>query len=458
MSRENGHRPIATALLLSATLLIFPLSSLAQHGGGGIGGSMAGGGGLSGGSGLASGLDAKDDLKGFHDALAMQASRPQISQFKLMVKSAEAASSQLQSFLEQAVKENKAEVAESGKSLSAAIEQARTENAAFLEQLSDRQKSGLKDAIKKLNKIDSELAQETKTLNAEIIERKAENPAIASSAENLKTSLASFHDQQLALGDEMSIASGASDVESAYSIAPVKTTINFENQPITIIASGFVSKVAPPSLQNAFRVQLTADLSDLQQNFTEVLRAQINRSDPCGEQITIQTAALTPSTPTSSVLAQLHYERWACFGGRGSANEMAEGNGSMEIILTPTVAGDGTLRISPVISRVDAEGLLGDLLRSGTLGETVRDKIAESTLSAVRQAWDYKALLPPAAQAYVKLQGAQFRGMGAGELSIVLDGSIQVPDDKVAAAIEAQLVGVKPAADAQSVSGAQSPR
>lgn len=457
MFRENRHVSNSVVLFLGATLLMSPCALFAQHGTGGMGGSLAGGGGLSGSSGIASGLDTKDDLKGFHDALALQASRQQISQFKLMLKSTEVVSSQLRAFQEQAAKKNKTDLAENAKTLSAAIEQARTENNTFLEQLSDRQKSGLRETIRKLNKTDSELAQEAKTLNVGI-ERKTENSPITVSAENLKASLANFHDQQLALGDEMSIPAGTNDGEAAHTIAPAKTTVDFGNQPIAIITSGSIARVALPGVQNTFRVEITANLSDLQQNLTAVLRTQINRSDPCGEQITIQTAALTPSAPTSSVLAQLHYERWACFGGRGNANEMAEGNGSMEVTLTPMIAEDGALSISPVISRIDAEGLVGELLHSGTLGETVRDKIAEAVLSAVRQGSNYKAVLPPAAQGYLKLQRAQFQGMGAGELSIVLDGSMQAPDDKVAATIEAQLAGVKPTAAAQGVPTVQAPR
>ncbi len=456
MFRENRHGPTTMALLLSAMLLMFPFRATGQHGGGGMGGSLAGGGGLSGGTGIASGLDTKDDLKGFHDALALQATRPQISQLKLMVKSTEVASSEVQAFQERAANENRTDLAEKAKTLSAAIEQARAQDTAFLEQLSDRQKSGLKETIKKLNRTDSELAQEIKALNAEVTEKKVENPGLAISAENLKTSLASFRDQQLGLGDEMSVPT-SNDAEGAIIIPPAKTVVNFDNQPITIVTSGTVSKVALPGTQNTFRIELTANLADLQQNITAVLRTQINHSDPCGEQITLQNAALTPSTPTSVVLAQLHYERWACFGGRGNANEMAEGNGSMEITLTPAVAEDGTLRVSPSISRVDAEGLIGDLLRSGTLGETVRDQVAESVLSAARQGSDYKAFLPAAALGYAKLQQAKFQGIGAGELSVVLDGSMQLPNDKVAATIEAELTGVKPGGAAQP-EPAQNPR
>lgn len=256
----------------------------------------------------------------------------------------------------------------------------------------------------------------------------------------------------------MSVPSGEVG-EDTFNIAPAKSVVNFGQQPITIITSGIVSKAVLPGLQNTFRVEFTADLSDLQQNITEVLRQQLTKSDPCGEQIAVQMAVLTPATPTSTVLAQLHYERWACFGGRGNANEMAEGDGSIEVRLTPTIAEDGTLRLSPVISRVDAEGLVGDLLRSGALGESVRDTIAESVLSVVQKTSHYKTMLPTAAQGLIKLQGAHFQEMEAGDAVIVLDGSMQVPSDKVAAQIEAELTGVKSGATAEPSSPPQaSPR
>lgn len=458
MFRENSHRSSLKTFLLVAVLSACPCTVHAQRGTGGFGGGLAGGGGLNGGNGIASGLDTKDDLKGFHEVLALQASKPQVGQYMLMVKSSEAAISQLQAFLEPAGKGNKTELPDSVKALSAAIEQARTENTQFLEGLSDRQKSGLRETVRKLTKTDSELGQQVKTLEVGVADIKAGNLQIANSAGNLKSTLTSFHDQQLELGDEMSIPSGGNASGDTYMIAPAKSVVNFENQPIAIITSGVVSKVELPGVQDTFRVDLTVDLSDLQQNLTEVLRQQLNKSDPCGEQIAIQNAVLTPSTPASTVLAQLHYERWACFGGRGNANEMAEGNGSMEVKLTPTVAEDGTLRLSPAISRVDAEGMIGDLLRSGMLGETVRDAIAQSVLSAVRQGSDYKTVLPAAAQGYAKLQRAQFQAMGAGELSIVLSGGMQLPSDK-AALIQAALVGVKTETTAEPVNPTQaSPR
>jgi hypothetical protein len=131
------------------------------------------------------------------------------------------------------------------------------------------------------------------------------------------------------------------------------------------------------------------------------------------------------------VVAQVHYERWACFG-RGNSNEIVEGNGTIEVKLTPAVGEDGGLGLVGAIGRIDAPGLVGDLLRSGPLGEFVRDKIAETMLLAVRQSADYKTTIPSAAQGNVTLRRAQFQATGLSKLSVVLEGDIRLSGDKVA--------------------------
>ena len=71
-------------------------------------------------------------------------------------------------------------------------------------------------------------------------------------------------------------------------IPPVKTTFNVDNQPVTITASGTITLTARYQDQVAFRLELVADLSDLQQNITGVLRSQLDKSERCGERIEIQ--------------------------------------------------------------------------------------------------------------------------------------------------------------------------
>jgi len=289
-------------------------------------------------------------------------------------------------------------------------------------------------------KADLDLAQQAKELDdrfgdAKSGDAKAAGPTVASSAQGLEHALASFQSLQVDLGTEMSIGVSDKRADSAFNLLPVKNSIHFANQPIAITTSGTISRELAEGGQSAFKVELTAELSDLQENFTEVLRRQLNKDERCGERIVIHSATLSPLSPASLVVAQLHFERWACatLFGRETNNEMAEGNGMVEVKLTPTVGDDGALRLQAEIGRTDAEGLVGEMLRSGSLGEELRDKIAEAVLSAVRQGGDFKATLPPAAQGNATLRRAQFQGTGSGRLVVALQGEIRVSNERVTA-------------------------
>jgi hypothetical protein len=442
MFSRRSHISNLKTVVLAASLLGYPCGMLAQHGGGSPGGGglagSAGGGGLSGPAGRASGVSEKDELKDFREAMAVQATNQQIVQYAAMVKISEAASAELRSFRERLDKDDKdseksgSELVGRSATLDQALQRARTENKKFLDGLSERQKSGLKEVTKKITKADSDLEQQAKALDQVVADAKTVLQQIASSAQGLENALTSFRSQQADLGKEMSIGTASNGPDSTYAIAPVRSLVNFKDQAIAIRTSGVISKGVAEGGQNTFKLELTADLSDLQQNITEVLRTQLNKADRCGEQIAIRNASLTPSAPSGLVVVQLHFERWACFG-RDTMNEMAEGNGRIEVKLTPALGEDGTLRLVAEVGRVDAEGLVADLLRSGSLGDSVRDTIAQSVLSAMRQGGDFKVTLPATAQGYATLRRAQFQGTGAGKLMAVFGGEIRVSDEKVTA-------------------------
>jgi hypothetical protein len=421
-------------LVLAAALLAYPCSLLAQRGAGGdrTGGGTAGGGGLSGG-GKATGVDVNDDLKHFHAALAVQATSLQMVQYAATIKSTEAAKAELKIFLEQFGKNSASELASRSAAVQQAIETARTENKKFIDGFSDRQKSGLKDVTRRLIKADADLAQQARALELEIGNSKSVGQPMAASAQSLERALAIFRNQQLGLGDEMSIGAGQNGQVSAFDLPPVKNVVNFANQPIAITTSGVISRGGAEGGQNTFKLELIADLSDFQRNITEVLRTQLDKAERCGERIAIQGATLAPSTPASLVVAQFHFEHWTCLGRE--ANEMAEGNATIEVKLTPSVGEDGALRLRPEISRVDAHGLIGEWLRSGSLGETLRDKIAESLLSTVREGGNFNTTLPPSARGNAKLHRAQFQGTGSGKLLVVLDGEIRVSNEQATSLI-----------------------
>ncbi|MFZ0276852.1 MAG: hypothetical protein WA254_09130 [Candidatus Sulfotelmatobacter sp.] len=427
-------------VLLGASLLAYPCSVLAQHGGGTAGRGGESSGGLSAPNGIATGVSTKDELKDFHEVLAVQATSEQVTQFAAMVKSSEAASAELRGFREQFGKENGGAVlASRGATLDQALEKARAENRKFVDGLSERQKSGLKEVVKRLAKAESDLEQQAKVLDQVDADSKAVGQQIARAAENLDRALTSFRSQQADLGQEMSIGAAHSSQDFAFHLAPVNSSINFRNQPVVITTSGLISEGVAEGGQNTFRLELAADLSDLQDNMTAVLGAQLNKAETCGERIGIRNATLSPQDPATLVMVQLHYERWACFG-RDTLNEMAEGNGAIEVKLTPAVGENGTLRLVPEVNRIDAQGLIGELLRSGALGDAVRDAVAQSVLSSVRQGGDFRVNLPAAAQGYATLRHAQFEGTGAGRVIAVLDGEIRVSNDK-ATALTSELRG-----------------
>jgi hypothetical protein len=430
---RRGSRFLSLAFDAIFLTLCVAHPATAQRGAGGVGGGLAGVGGLSGKSGPASGIDTKDDLRGYHEALALQATTSQIAEFNSMLKNTEAAISGLHTFLDPSSTNKDASGMKAvGVAVTRSIEDARTANSKFLDHLSDRQKADLRETIKKLTKADSDLALRAKLLDSQLSDSKPAPGQLSASAQSLQASLANFRDDQLTLGGQMSIGSGADGNQLAFNIRPARNTVNLENQSVSIITSGTVTQA--PSNQSQFALSLVSDIFDLQQNITDVLRAQLNQSDSCGEQIAVQSALFSPSIPAAVVSVQLHYERWRCMG-KGMASEMAEGSGTIEVKLTPAIENANTLRLLAQIQHVDADGPLGDSLRSGALGENIRDKIAALVLSTLRQGSDYKTILPAAAQGHVALHDAEFSGTGSGRLSLILNGGILMSVDQVSSLV-----------------------
>ena len=422
----------ATALLLTWASLAFSCAALAQTGPGGghTGGGVATGGGLSGGGvgGASGGIDAKDDLKNFHTLLAVQATTPQIAQYSLMLKSEEAARAEVRTFLNELTQQNDhAQFVVRGAEVGQAIERARGDAQKYLDSFSEPQKSGLREISKRLLKDDSDLAQQARMLTVQIKDSKASPQTLEATTKSLELALTNLRNREAELGDEMSI-SVADHPNSRYDLAPVSNSIHFADQLVAMVTEVEISRGTAESGKSAFTFELNEDLSDLQQNITEVLRSQLDKSERCGEQVEIQDAALTPLVPASLIALQLHYERWTCLG-RDNVNEIVEGNGSIEVKLTPVVGKGGELQFKAEISRIEAPGLLGELLRSGPLGDTLRDKAAEVVEAVAQRGSDLQAVLPSAARGHATLARAQFHGTGMGRLTMVMTGDIDVAGD-----------------------------
>jgi hypothetical protein len=382
------------------------------------------------------GVSEGDDLKAFHHALAVQATPEQRAAFAKIAEYAELASGQLEDFHKSP---SPGEFSDRVNALDQSILKARTGSRNFLSSFSPAQKSGLQETTKRFERADAELDRQLKALDQFAHSPRPEAQNVDGPAAALDKAFASFHNEEMALGREMSIIFDPVQGET-FSLPRATNTITVGSETISIPESGAV--VSPASLDKSaasdslatrpegapgklYRLKLIADLSDLQLSATALLRPDVTRLPRCGERITLQQATIRPSAPASLLVANFHVERWVC---QGSPIEVSDSEATLEIKLTPSIDSSG-LHLTPEITRVEAEGLLGQSLRSD-LGTTLRDEIASSLASALGKSADLRATLPPVAQPSARLQKAVFQDDGADQMSLVLDGQLQFSEEQ----------------------------
>ena len=388
------------------------------------------GGGIPGGSNRPTGVDEKDSLKDFRRALAVQATSEQTAEFQALVKETDAAKAVLQTLAAQGsvAAESKPTI---GTELDQALQRMRSDNQKFLEGFSSIQKSGLRDSLKKVTKADSELQGEEKKLNEALGGSRSET-VMASLGDALTRALKNFSDEQLALGREMGIVL-AEDSDLTFNLADVKSSVSMGNQNISLTQNGVISQIAAAQGRRTFKIELTADLSELKQNITELLRAHIETSSGCGERLRILDATIEPSAPASVLLLHLHYERWSCIrvAGQTGPQELAEAEGAVEVRLTPEVQKDCSVKLTTAFSRIDATGAFAESLRSGDLGAELKEKLNDVVLPLIRAGADFDKTLPPAVRGSAVAQGTKFQEAGVGRFAITFDGQMDVSDQQV---------------------------
>src|ERR1700688_4486350 len=428
--KGTSSRNFLLFLSISAlSLIINNQFALAQHGGGG--GGMGGGSGGGSSAGRPSGVSEKDDLRSFHRAMALQATAQQSALFNTAIQDVENANAQLQAFRTAAQTVPPAPAV----TMHDLIERVRSSNQSFLASFSTGQKSGLKDILKKLAKEDSELAKQAQAFDQGLQAPKpaAEQLALAS---NLEKALTSFQTQQLALATEMSIVVTPTGEETTFNLPALPNRFNIAGQSLALPSSGVVVRTSKENGHNIFSLTLDADLYELQQNITEVLSSALNRSPNCGERVKIKQAVFAPAAPASLVTVHLHYERWICAlgGGAGSSTEAIASDGSLEVKLTPTMSRTNSqssgLGLDSEIVRADSTGSLRNMLRSGDLGDNLRQQIAATFLAVLRQATNPDSVLPASAKENLSLQKAQFQNAGSDKLSFRLNGELQFSDEQ----------------------------
>lgn len=218
-----------------------------------------------------------------------------------------------------------------------------------------------------------------------------------------------------------------------FKIPPQRIPLKLGNQPMTTTAWGTISIGSTDNKTFVLGLQLDADLTDLQQNATGLLRAQLDKDDRCGDQIAIQHVELEPAGPAARAVVQLHYNRNACFKvfGKRQSRKLIGGNGIIQMKFTPVVENHESLRLSPQVESVQADGPLGQLLRSGALGNMVRERITKALLAALEKGTDRSLTLPPAVQNLAAIDGAQFQNEGAGRLGLALEGQVVITPEQI---------------------------
>jgi len=198
-------------------------------------------------------------------------------------------------------------------------------------------------------------------------------------------------------------------------IPPLKTSLTLEGQPVAIAIWGSVSPA---------RLSATVDLGDFQEHLTPILAAQLNRSEKCGERLTVDRVALAPP---GLLTANVHYERFACAKAMGKeiSKRLVGGNAVVEVNLAPSVL-ENHIAMTAEVRRIDADGSLGEALRAGSFGDSIRQKIATSIESSIRKSADLKSALPEGMESVVTLKSVRFTDGGSGRLWLMLEGEVHL--------------------------------
>lgn len=217
-------------------------------------------------------------------------------------------------------------------------------------------------------------------------------------------------------------------------VPPVKIPLTIKEQPLVITAWGTLVWTAKNHNVNILNLELDADLSALQQNMTDLMSSQLDKSDRCADRIAVQNATLSPIKPASRAVVSLHYERWACVKvfHKEEAGRVLNGNAVIQMKLTPAIEENNTeLRLAPDVESIEADHTLGELLRSGEVGNMIREKIRKAILNALQKGTSLAAVLPPAAQEYATIEKAEFKATPSGGLMVVLRGRIGISDEQI---------------------------
>lgn len=233
-------------------------------------------------------------------------------------------------------------------------------------------------------------------------------------------------------------------VDFTFEIPPAPIAVDIGTQHVPIAVSGEVSaSPAPPGAgDQTFPLNLRADLGGLQSHLTPLVQQELNRSEKCAERLSIQNAILAPAAAGAADLAvHLHFEKWICIASEGNTpKQLLTSDATVHLIVSPVLeksaGGEQSVRLDARIGVIEADGPVGEMLRSGVLGNTVRDKMRETLLKVLQRSTDLEGVLAPQTRRFVAIQKIAFVDAGFGRLALDMAGRLQVPGESVSAVLE----------------------
>jgi hypothetical protein len=376
------------------------------------------------------------ELEAFRLALAAQASPAQVSAYSSLVNSTRIVVSTFEDMRGLLGKESVGpEFTIKKHAFDDSLGKARTSTKTLLESFSEPQRVALRRITSKMLSADSRLAERSGEFEMRIGDTTMTRHDLVGSSNRVEEAIANYREQERQLGVAMYALADPEEEQPIITLAGSMKASTIGNQTITVRTSGTIFRAPAERLSNRVHVQILANLGDLQQSLTQVLQSLLTHPDPCGERVSVQQSMLSIASPTAEVWVQLHLERWACMGAAGATApvELMEGNGAITFKITPAMQKDGLLTILTQTEKVEANGMLAEILRSGALGDEVRERVKGCILRALQNGLDLEAVLLPVQSDSGAIETAKFvRDSQAGTLDIALDGHLRLSDQQIA--------------------------
>ena len=230
-----------------------------------------------------------------------------------------------------------------------------------------------------------------------------------------------------------------------FEIPPAPAAVDIGAQHVAIAISGEVSaSPGPPGAgDQTFPLNLRADLGGLQSQLTPLVQQELNRSEKCGERVSIQSAtfAPAPATGAADLAVHLHFEKWVCVAAEPNApKQLLASDAAVHVIVKPVLeksaGGIQVVKLDAQIGGIEADGPLGEMLRSGAVGSTIRDKMSAALLKALKRSTDLDGVMTPQTRRFASIQKIAFVDAGFGRLALDMAGRLQVPGESVSAVLE----------------------